>query len=40
MTIELTIAQFLGLCALGLAGGALLGIAIGIELYRRCERTF
>lgn len=40
MNIELTIAQFLGLCALGLAGGAAFGIAIGIELYRRCKRTF
>ena len=40
MIIELTPEQLLGLAALALTGGALLGVAIGIELYRRCERTF
>ena len=40
MSIELTAIQLLGLAALALAGGAAFGIAIGIELYRRCERTF
>lgn len=40
MNIELTIAQFLGLCALGLAGGFLVGVGVGIGLYARCGRTF
>ena len=35
MNIEITTAQFLGLAALGVAGGVAIGIAVGIRLYER-----
>ena len=39
MIVELTPEQLLGLAALAVAAGVLLGISIGIEIYSRFGRA-
>ena len=40
LPIDINAGQLLAFAVLALAAGVCFGIAIGIELYRSCKRTF